>query len=166
MLKKGGFMSKIVKVFEDRVVIGLDGGGVTEARREDVDFEPVVGDEVDIFTSELTTYVSKKKDVISTLGASPGINPNGINITLQNTQTNTQPQMVMVAQGKLVKKIAYVLIALFLGGIGIHKFYAGKIGMGIMYILFCWTGIPAFIALIEAIIAAFKPADANGNIIV
>lgn len=52
----------------------------------------------------------------------------------------------------------------FWGGLGIHKFYAGKIGMGILYILFCWTTIPGIIGLIEGIIAVTKNADANGNI--
>lgn len=59
----------------------------------------------------------------------------------------------------------YVLLALFLGGIGAHKFYAGKTGMGFLYLIFCWTLIPAFLAFIEAIIAALKPSDANGNIV-
>ena len=49
-------------------------------------------------------------------------------------------------------RIAAALFALFLGGIGIHKFYLGQVGQGILYLLFFWTFIPAFIALIEAII--------------
>ena len=49
-------------------------------------------------------------------------------------------------------KIAAGLLALFLGGIGIHKFYLGKVGLGVVYILFCWTFIPALIAFIEGII--------------
>ena len=44
-----------------------------------------------------------------------------------------------------------VLLALFLGGIGVHKFYLGKVGMGLIYLLFFWTCIPAIIALIEAL---------------
>ncbi len=44
------------------------------------------------------------------------------------------------------------LLALFLGGIGIHKFYLGRIGWGIAYILFCWTFIPALVGLIEGLI--------------
>ncbi|MBQ0028640.1 MAG: NINE protein [Lachnospiraceae bacterium] len=49
-------------------------------------------------------------------------------------------------------KIAAGLLAIFFGGIGVHKFYMGQIGMGIIYLLFCWTGIPAFIGWIEGII--------------
>lgn len=55
--------------------------------------------------------------------------------------------------GKPAKdKIAAGLLAVFLGGIGIHKFYLGKIGQGIIYLLFSWTFIPSIIALIEGII--------------
>ncbi|MFE0412395.1 TM2 domain-containing protein, partial [Citrobacter freundii] len=45
-----------------------------------------------------------------------------------------------------------VIIALFLGGIGVHKFYLGKVGMGILYLIFCWTLLPAIIAFFEGII--------------
>lgn len=58
-------------------------------------------------------------------------------------------------------------LALFLGGFGAHKFYSEKTGMGILYIVFCWTAIPSFVAWVELIIAVFtKKADANGNILV
>jgi TM2 domain-containing membrane protein YozV len=43
-----------------------------------------------------------------------------------------------------------VVLALFLGGLGAHKFYLGKPGLGVVYILFCWTFIPSFVAVIEA----------------
>jgi len=43
-----------------------------------------------------------------------------------------------------------VVLALLLGGAGIHKFYLGQIGWGIVYLAFCWTYIPGIIAFIEA----------------
>jgi TM2 domain-containing membrane protein YozV len=49
-------------------------------------------------------------------------------------------------------RIAAALFALLLGGIGIHKFYLGKIGQGILYVLTFWTCIPALVAFIEGII--------------
>ncbi len=49
-------------------------------------------------------------------------------------------------------RMTAALLALFLGGLGGHKFYLGQTGMGILYLLFCWTLIPALIAFIEGII--------------
>lgn len=49
-------------------------------------------------------------------------------------------------------KVAAGLLAIFLGGLGIHKFYLGKIGWGIIYLIFCWTYIPALLGFIEGII--------------
>lgn len=49
-------------------------------------------------------------------------------------------------------KIAAGILGIVLGGIGAHKFYLGKIGMGILYLVFCWTGIPALVGFIEGII--------------
>ena len=48
-------------------------------------------------------------------------------------------------------KVAAGILGIFLGGIGVHKFYLGKTGMGILYLCFCWTAIPAFIGFIEGI---------------
>jgi TM2 domain-containing membrane protein YozV/ribosomal protein L40E len=57
-----------------------------------------------------------------------------------------------VALSNARSKLAAALFALFLGGLGIHKFYLGQIGWGIVYLLFCWTLIPAIIGFIEGIV--------------
>lgn len=65
--------------------------------------------------------------------------------------------------GRLVpvkSKVAAGLLAIFLGGIGIHKFYLGKTMQGILYLVFCWTGVPALIALVEGIIYLCKSDEA------
>lgn len=49
-------------------------------------------------------------------------------------------------------KTAAGLLAVFFGGIGVHKFYLGKTGLGILYLLFSWTFVPAVVGLIEGII--------------
>ena len=75
-------------------------------------------------------------------------------------QPQVQPQTVYVQQGPnpidpswpIKDKMVAGLLAIFLGGIGVHKFYLGKMGMGVLYILFCWTGVPAVIGLIEGIV--------------
>lgn len=49
-------------------------------------------------------------------------------------------------------RIVAALLAFFLGGFGAHKFYLGRIGWGIVYLIFCWTFIPTIVAFIEFII--------------
>ena len=56
-------------------------------------------------------------------------------------------------------KTAAGLLGIFLGGLGIHKFYLGK-AIGVVYILFIWTFIPALVGFIEGIIyLAFPGTD-------
>lgn len=49
-------------------------------------------------------------------------------------------------------RIATALLAFFFGGFGVHKFYLGQVGRGLLYLLFFWTVIPSIIALIECIV--------------
>jgi hypothetical protein len=49
-------------------------------------------------------------------------------------------------------RIAAALLAFFLGGLGVHKFYLGRMVWGFVYLLFCWTFIPAFVSFIEFIV--------------
>ena len=48
-------------------------------------------------------------------------------------------------------RVVGALLAIFLGGFGIHKFYLGKTGQGIVYLIFFWTFIPAIVSLFEGI---------------
>jgi TM2 domain-containing membrane protein YozV len=43
------------------------------------------------------------------------------------------------------------VLAVMLGGLGVHKFYLGRMGAGIAYFLFSWTGIPFVLGLIEGV---------------
>jgi len=71
----------------------------------------------------------------------------------QPPQYHTPPQY---AQGPVYynrkSKVVAGLLGIFLGGFGIHKFYLGRIGWGIVYLIFCWTYIPAIIGFIEGIV--------------
>lgn len=56
--------------------------------------------------------------------------------------------------GKNLKsKTAAALLAIFLGGFGIHRFYLGQ-WWGLFYLLLCWTGIPGLISFVEGIVFA------------
>lgn len=43
------------------------------------------------------------------------------------------------------------ILALFLGGFGIHRFYLGAPVRGFMYLLFCWTLVPAILGFFTAL---------------
>ena len=155
-------MAKIISINDSVISIGTDGGGIKEVRACDMNFVPHVGDEVEIFETETKTIVSKVEQK-----PEPAIPAGGININLSNSQNNAQPAAVVMPAGtKAVNKVTYCVLAFLLGGIGAHKFYAGKTGAGIAYILFSWTLIPSLIAFFEGIIGLTKPSDAAGNILI
>jgi TM2 domain-containing membrane protein YozV len=54
------------------------------------------------------------------------------------------------------------ILAIFLGGLGIHKFYLGKWIQGFIYLIFCFTYIPAIIAIFEGI-SYFIQSDEEFN---
>ncbi len=53
------------------------------------------------------------------------------------------------SQGK--NKVVAGILALFLGGLGIHRFYLGQ-WWGLFYLFFIWTIVPILISFIEAIV--------------
>ncbi|MBK5095808.1 MAG: NINE protein [Deltaproteobacteria bacterium] len=54
--------------------------------------------------------------------------------------------------GKISRRVAAAIFAILLGSFGVHRFFLGQIGWGILYVLFCWTFIPAVAGLIEGIL--------------
>ena len=156
-------MSRIIKINTTSVIIGNDDLSTTEARLSDCNFTPVIGDEVDVFKTENEVIVSKKsKPVVQ------GINPEGIVINVANNQNSNNQVLNYNASTDVhvVNKGWFLFWAFFLGGIGAHRFYAGYPLSGTLYFLFSWTFIPAFFAFLEFMVACFKRADANGNILV
>ncbi len=166
-------MAKVLSIRGDVIEIGGDDGTLTEARRADFSFEPRVGDIVDIFRSEnaLRVVLSDKQGGYGGQNHGGPVSQSGQGININLTQSQTQPPVFMpqavpvATAGKVVNKTAYILCAIFVGGLGVHKFISGKTGMGILYLVFCWTFIPALVAFIEGLIAIGKQADANGNIV-
>ena len=63
-----------------------------------------------------------------------------------------------------VSKGTYIALCLFLGGAGIHKFYSGKWIQGLLYLAFCWSGVPVVLALFDLLFAMFKRPDEYGEI--
>jgi TM2 domain-containing membrane protein YozV len=63
-----------------------------------------------------------------------------------------QPSTKTVVSSRAGKsKSTAGILAIFLGGLGIHRFYLGQ-WWGIFYLMFCWTGVPSVIGFIEGIV--------------
>lgn len=83
-----------------------------------------------------STSASPKVTVNVTVGSNPQ----------QPTQQGYYPRYVSSKS-----KATAAILAIFLGGLGAHHFYLGKTGLGMLYLIFFWTWIPAMIGLIEGI---------------
>lgn len=76
------------------------------------------------------------------------------------TQTQNEKSVICLSCGCYIKanvnpsapsKTVLIVAALFLGGLGVHQFLAGRFVAGIFSLLFCWTFIPAIIGLLQGI---------------
>lgn len=74
---------------------------------------------------------------------------------LSNTKTNKQG----ISVRKKKNRSLAIFLAIILGGIGAHKFYLEEPGWGILYLLFCWTFIPAILGILEGIIYLTIPDE-------
>ena len=68
-----------------------------------------------------------------------------------SSQPYPNPQAIFYQQYEAVRRdeVVGILLALFLGGFGIHHFYLRNTGLGILYCCFCWTPIPWVLGFIE-----------------
>lgn len=57
-----------------------------------------------------------------------------------------------------------VVLALFGGWFGAHKFYLGKTRTGVLYLIFFWSSIPLLLSIVDAIILVFKPKFEFGSL--
>ncbi|MBR1676131.1 MAG: TM2 domain-containing protein [Clostridia bacterium] len=74
-------------------------------------------------------------------------------IIIQNTNTNTNVNAVPTGSRK--NKWVTLLLWFFLGVVGGHKFYEGKVGMGILYIF--TAGLFGIGLLVDFFAILFKP---------
>ncbi len=67
------------------------------------------------------------------------------------SQSYPTAEVIFYQQYESVRRdeVVGILLALFLGGFGIHHFYLRRTGLGILYVCLCWTPIPWVLGFIE-----------------
>lgn len=63
-----------------------------------------------------------------------------------------------------VSKKKHLLLCIFLGWAGGHRFHTKQYVLGIVYLLTCWTGFSAAMSIIDLMVIIPMQADENGNI--
>ena len=122
-------MSEILAISDGSIKIGHDDGSIVNLPIGTVQFaHPQVGDQVRVYTDEDTVIVKR------------------IASASHNTVNGDQRQ---------INKIVYIVITFFLGGLGIHRFMRGQVGLGVLMILFGWLTLGIW-WLIEFIISLTK----------
>ena len=56
-------------------------------------------------------------------------------------------------------KLAAGLFGILLGSVGANNFYLGDMGLGLIDVLFCWTGVPAIVNLVRGILYLCESDD-------
>ncbi|MBP3856531.1 MAG: FTR1 family protein [Ruminiclostridium sp.] len=109
--------------------------------------ELIEGDVVDMTSPEWLQNIIPYNDALAVLGVYPVLE-------------TLIPQLILILITFLIfamtkrergnRKEAGILAVVF-GGLGIHKFYIGKYGQGIIYAVFCWSFIPLFLGIADGI---------------
>lgn len=88
------------------------------------------------YCSECGSIIKAKAEICPKCGVRQGIILSSLRVVAPNGKS----------------RLAAILLAVFLGSFGFHKFYLKRIGIGFLYLLFCWTFIPSVLGFIDAII--------------
>lgn len=64
-----------------------------------------------------------------------------------------------------LEKKKYILLAVFTGWMGGHRFYARQWKVGLLYLLLCWSGFGIVNAIVDLMVIIPKPADEHGMVL-
>lgn len=76
-------------------------------------------------------------------------------IIINNSNNNVNTNYNGGAAGRMKNKWVALLLCFFFGGLGVHKFYEGKVGMGILYLF--TVGLFGIGTLVDFIMLLLKP---------
>ena len=66
---------------------------------------------------------------------------------------------------RVLSKKKYILLAIFTGWFGGHRFYARQWVTAMIYLLFFWCGFPAAMTIVDLMIVIPMKPNENGNIL-
>lgn len=97
---------------------------------------------------------------VEELKAAPAQSQTTPNVVINNANTNTNTNVntnaaMAFPYGKTKNKWVALLLCLFLGYLGAHKFYEGKIGMGVLYLF--TVGLCGIGVLVDFFVLLTKP---------
>lgn len=105
----------------------------------------------EVFCSDCASVISKKAEICPKCGVrqKPSL----------GTATETATSALNKKTPKGRNKWVAIIIAFFFGFLGGHKFYLGKTLHGVLYLLFCWSGITALLAIFDIIMLLMKTEE-------
>ena len=107
-------MGEILVINNNTVKIGESDGSIVELPLATLHFSnPTVGDKVRVYKDGETTIVKREESVVGNIATNDG-------------------------DRRKINKIAYIVLTFFLGGLGVHRFMRGQIGLGILMLLLGW----------------------------
>jgi high-affinity iron transporter len=109
--------------------------------------ELIEGDVVDMTSPEWLQAFIPYNDVLQVLGIFPVLET----LIPQLILTLITILIFVMSNRERGSRKEAGLLALVFGGLGIHKFYTGKYGQGILYAVFCWSFIPFFLGIADGI---------------
>lgn len=131
-------MSEILEINGNVTKVGKDDGSIIELPIASLHFpDPKVGDKVSI-------YNDGKIDIV------------------KRDQPTAGSIVVNESDRRRINKIAYILLTLFLGFLGVHRFIRGQIGIGIIMLLFVWWTLGIW-WLVDFIISLTKLSSFPGD---
>lgn len=63
-----------------------------------------------------------------------------------------------------VNRRMYIKLAVFTGWLGGHRFYSKQYKLGLLYLLFFWSGVPFCMTVVDLMIALPMKTDEDGRV--
>lgn len=111
--------------------------------------------------TQVNIYVTNNNAQGSQVGAAlDGIIGGAVNRVSEAAKTYAERPASQSPYSRSRSRLLAGILAIIFGWIGVQFFYLNKIGLGIVCVIFCYTGIPALIGVIHGVLI-LKMSDAD-----